>query len=129
MVQTITARSDGSVDVNTGTYSVLGDGASISSELQTKFNDIVAALSSSGGSEIHAERDTFREFEHIVKAAEVTENSFGTTISAADFDWIMSHIDTVAAEQEAIALATLLAEQEAAAAAAEQEAAAAQEPT
>ena len=128
MVQTITARSDGSVDVNTGTYCVLGDGSSISSELQTKFDQIVSALASVGGSELHSEKDSFREFEHIVKAAEVTENSFGTTISASDFDWIMNHVDTVAAEQEAIALATLLAEQEAAAAA-EQEAAAAQEPT
>lgn len=116
MVQTITARADGSVDVNTGTNFISGDGVDISNDLQTKFDAIVTALMASGGSELHAEKDTFREFEHIVTAGEVSNNSFGTTISSADFDWIMSHIDTVIAEQEAAA-AALAAQQEAEAAA------------
>ena len=124
MVQTITAWADGSVDVNTGTNLTFGDGVDISNDLQTKFDAIVAALMASGGSELHVEKDTFRQFEHIVTAGEVSDNPFGTTVSSADFDWIMNHIDTVIAEQEAAELATIQ-EEEAAAAAAE----AAAEPT
>lgn len=105
MVQTITARADGSVDVNTGTNFISGDGVDISNDLQTKFDAIVAALMASGGSELHAEKDTFREFEHIVTAGEVSNNPFGTTVSSVDFEWIMSHIDTVIAEQEAARIA------------------------
>lgn len=99
MVQTITAHSDGSVDVNTGTNNVLGDGVSISNDLQEKFNQIVAALVASGNSELHVEKDTFRQFEHIVTGGEVANHPFGTTISSEDFDWIMGHIDTVIADQ------------------------------
>lgn len=115
MVQTITARADGSVDVNTGTNFIFGDGVDISGDLQTKFDEIVATLTSVGGSELHVEKDTFRQFEHIIVAGEVFDNAFGTTISSVDFDWIMNHINTVTAEQEAAELAAAQAKAEAAA--------------
>jgi hypothetical protein len=109
MVQTITAWANGSVNVNTGTNAIEGDGVHISNDLQTKFDAVVAALMALGGSEIHVEKDTFRQFEHVVIAGEVFDNPFGATVSSADFDWIMNHIDTVLAEQEAAQLAAIQA--------------------
>lgn len=119
MVQTITARADGSVDINTG-KNFVSDGLSISNDLQTKLDEVVAALNASGGSEVHVEKDTFRQFEHIVIAGEVSDNDFGTTVSSADFDWIMNHIDTVISEQEAEQLAAIQAAEAVAAAEASQ---------
>ena len=111
MTKTITAFSDGSVNVNTGKYFVHGDGVDISSQLQSKFDQIVVAIGALGCSELHSEKDDYRQFEHAVFAGSVQANDFGSVISASDFDWIMSHIDE---ELDAAEAARILAEQQAA---------------
>lgn len=94
MVQTITAFSDGTFSVNTGDDSSDLLDFVISTELQEKINQISSALSAVGGSEVHAEKDTFRQFEHLVVGGEVVGNDFGTTISEADFDWIINAVQS-----------------------------------
>jgi len=94
MVQTITVRSDETAYVNTGTFSIpVGGEFPVSSELENKIQEISSAISAQGISELHSEKDTFREFEHTVKGGNVEQLSFGSTISVSDFDWIMQHVD------------------------------------
>jgi len=104
MVQTITIKSDGSVSVNTGSNFVQSDAFDLSIELQNKFDQIVSSVMSLGASELHSEKDQYREFEHIVVAGLVSKMNFGSTVSADDFEWIMSTIDTVIAEEKAAIL-------------------------
>ena len=111
MAKTITVFSNGSVFVNTERYFVDGDGVTISPELQSKFDEIVATSGAIGCAEVHSEKDEFRQFEHAVFADRVQPNDFGSVISVSDFDWIMSHID---AELDAAEAARILAEQQAA---------------
>lgn len=116
MVQTITAWSNGSYVINTGNLSTDGNGFTFSAELDQKISDLISAFSALGASEFHAEKDTFREFEHLVSGGDVSPGDFGTTLSASDFDWIMTKIDEeVSAE--------LLAQEQAMQEAAEAEAA------
>ena len=94
MVQTITTFSDGTFSVNTGNDSSDLLDFVMSEGLQEKVNQISSALSAVGGSELHAEKDTFRQFEHIIVEGNVVGNDFGTTISEADFDWIISAVQS-----------------------------------
>jgi len=93
MVQTLTVWSNGTAEINTGTNIQLCDGVPFTDALQAKLEAIESAISAAGISQLHAEKDTFREFEHAVTAGEVAANDFGTTVSSADFDWIMQHVD------------------------------------
>jgi hypothetical protein len=93
MVQTLTVRSNGTAEINTGNYTHVHGDRILTQELQEKIEAIEADISTSGASEIHIERDIFREFEHVVKAGEITNNPFGSTVSVEDFDWIMHHVD------------------------------------
>lgn len=133
MVQTITLKADSSFVVNTGINATSGDDISISIELQEKLNSISAALSSLGASEIHSEKDEFRQFEHVNIAGKISENSFGTVVSVSDFEWIMLQIDETyeaiaAAIAEEARLAAIAEEEAAAAAATEEGAVAAEQP-
>lgn len=112
MVQTLTVWSNGISEINTGTNALHCDGVAFTNDLQLKLDGIEAVISAAGISQLHAERDTFREFEHLRQAGDVVVNDFGTTVSADDFDWIMQHID---AEIEAQAAAAEAAAAEAAA--------------
>jgi hypothetical protein len=103
MVQTLTVWSNGTEEINTGTNFLLCDGVPFTDALQAKLDAIESAISAAGISQLHAERDTFREFEHAVTAGEVAANDFGTTVSVADFEWIMQHIDAEIAAQAAAA--------------------------
>jgi hypothetical protein len=99
MVQTLTVWSSGTAEINTGTNFLLCDGLPFSDALQTKLNAIEAAISIAGISQLHVEKDTFRQFEHAVKGGEVSDLQFGSTVSVADFDWIMQHVDVEMAAQ------------------------------
>jgi hypothetical protein len=102
MVQTLTVWSNGTAEINTGTNFLLCDGVPFTDALQAKLDAIESAISAAGISQLHAEKDTFRQFEHAVAAGEVAANDFGTTVSVADFDWIMQHVDDeIAARVEA----------------------------
>jgi len=99
MVQTLTVWSNGTAEINTGTNSLRCDGFPFTKALQAKLNVIESTISAAGISQLHAERDTFREFEHAITAGEVAANEFGTTVSVADFEWIMQHVDDEIAAQ------------------------------
>ena len=89
MVQTLTVWSSGTAEINTGTNFLSCDGVPFTEALQAKLDTIESTVSAAGVSQLHVEKDTFREFEHAVTAGEVAANDFGTTVSSADFDWIM----------------------------------------
>jgi hypothetical protein len=93
MVQTLTVRSNGTAEINTGNWVHVQGEIILTQELQNRIEAIEAEISSAGISELHVERDTFREFEHAVKAGEVLGLPFGSTVSVEDFDWIMQHVD------------------------------------
>ena len=103
MVQTLTVWSNGTADINTGTNFLLCDGVTFTDALQAKLDAIESTISAAGVSQLHVEKDTFRQFEHAVTAGEVAANDFGTTVSSADFDWIMQHVDAEIAAQAAAA--------------------------
>ena len=103
MVQTLTVWSSGTAEINTGTNFLLCDGVPFTDALQVKLDAIESTISTSGISQLHVEKDTFREFEHAVTAGYVAANDFGTTVSSADFDWIMQHVDAEIAAQAAAA--------------------------
>ena len=105
MVQTLTVWSNGIAEINTGTNLLRCDGIPFTDALQAKIDAVEALISSAGISQLHAEKDTFREFEHVVLAGTVAANEFGTTVSNADFDWIMQHVDDEEAAQVAAAVA------------------------
>jgi hypothetical protein len=111
MVQTLTVWSSGTAEINTGTNSLLCDGVTFTDALQAKLDAIESAISAAGISQLHVEKDTFRQFEHAVTAGEVAANDFGTTVSSADFDWIMQHVD---AEYPAWLAASLPSQEESA---------------
>lgn len=100
MLQTITIRSDNSYEVNTGSrvYDQIID--SLSADLSAKITSIVNSMLSDGIVEVHSEKDTWREFEHVRSASGVDVNDFGTVISSADFDWIVSTVDSIIADIE-----------------------------
>jgi hypothetical protein len=103
MVQTLTVWFNGIAEINTGVNFLLCDGKPFSADLDAKIEEIEAKISANGISQLHVERDTFREFEHAVVAGEVAANEFGSTISSADFGWIMQHVDAELAAQAAAA--------------------------
>jgi hypothetical protein len=105
MVQTLTVRSNGTAEINTGSnIHVYGEDV-LTPELRGKIEAIEAEISAEGISELHVERDTFREFEHAVKAGEVLNQPFGSTVSVKDFDWIMQHVDVEKPAQLAAGIA------------------------
>jgi hypothetical protein len=113
MVQTLTAWSSGVTEINTGANFLLCNGIPFTDALQTKLDAIGSTISAAGISQIHAEKDVFRQFEHVVSAGQVAENDFGTIVSSADFDWIMQHVDAeITAQVEAAAAAAAAAEVE-----------------
>lgn len=93
MVQTLAIRSDGTAEVNTGNTFWKWDGLPLTEALQGKLDAILALITSTGVSALHVERDTFRQFEHATIANRVEERPFGATVSVADFEWIMQHLD------------------------------------
>jgi len=103
MVQTLTVWSNGTAEINTGTNSMRCDGLPFTEALQSKLDAIESTISAAGISQLHVEKDTLRQFEHAVTAGDVAANDFGTTVSSADFDWIMQHVDSEIAAQEAAA--------------------------
>ena len=103
MVQTLTVWSNGIAEINTGTGTLRLDGVASIGDLQVKLDAIESTISAAGISQLHVEKDTFRQFEHAVTAGDVAANDFGTTVSVADFDWIMQHVDAEIAAQAAAA--------------------------
>jgi hypothetical protein len=101
MVQTLTVWSNGTAEINTGTNFLPCYGVPFTEALQAKLDTIESAISAAGISQLHVEKDTFREFEHAITAGEVAANEFGTTVSVADFDWIMQHVDAEKTAQAA----------------------------
>jgi hypothetical protein len=112
MVQTLTVWSNGISEINTGTNFLLCNGIPFTTALQDKLDSIESTISAAGISQLHVEKDTFREFEHVVSAGVVSGNDFGTIVLSADFDWIMQHVDDEAAAQAAAAAAAAYAEAE-----------------
>lgn len=106
MLQTITIRSDNSYEINTGLRATDQIIDSISADLSAKITSIVNSMLSDGIVEVHSEKDTWREFEHVRSASGVDVNDFGTIISSADFDWIVSTVDSIIDDIEARAADT-----------------------
>lgn len=102
MVQTLTAWSNGTVEINTGENFLLCDGVPFTTDLQAKLDALQTKFSSQGASQLHVEKDTFREFEHLVVGGLVKERSFGSTISGLDFQWIMQHVNSELAFREQV---------------------------
>lgn len=100
MVQTITIRSDGSYDINTGQVAVDQSIDIFSADLSAKITGIVNTMLSDGIVEIHSEKDTWRQFEHARTSIEVDAYDFGTKISASDFDWIIAEVKTAVEQAE-----------------------------
>jgi hypothetical protein len=69
MVQTLTVWSNGISEINTGTNFLLCNGIPFTTALQDKLDSIESTISAAGISQLHVEKDTFREFEHVVSAA------------------------------------------------------------
>ena len=91
MTQTINMKSNDVVEISgDGIFVANVEHATLPAELQSKVDSLHSALSAAGASEIHIEKDTWREFEHLIVAGEVFNNEFGTTFSSADFDATMS---------------------------------------
>lgn len=107
MVQTLTVWANGVAEINTGSHFVQCTGIPFTDALQAKIDAISSVISAAGVSQIHVERDLFREFEHLVVGGSVRDNPLGTTVSVADFDWIMQHINEEAAAHEAAAAAAI----------------------
>ena len=112
MVQTLTLWSNGYAEINTGENFLPCDGTPFTGSLQEKLDAIEASITASGASQIHVEKDNFRQFEHVVAAGLVSNNDFGTTVSSADFDWIMQHIDNELSARAAAAAAALISDSE-----------------
>jgi hypothetical protein len=103
MVQTLTVWSNGIAEINTGTGTLRLDGVASIGDLQVKLDAIESTISAAGISQLHVEKDTFRQFEHAITAGTVALNDFGTTVSSADFDLIMQYADAeIAAEAAAM---------------------------
>jgi len=109
MVQTLTVWTSGTAEINTGSSFLLCNGALLTEALQTKLNEIESTISAGGISQLHVERDAFRQFEHTVKSGQVAANDFGSTVSSDDFEWIMQHADAEIAAQEAADAAAAVA--------------------
>jgi hypothetical protein len=105
MVQTLTINSDGTAEINTGKRVLISSDAILSDDIQAKLEAIEAVIGAAGISQLHAERNTFNEFEHAISGGSVTSNPFGTIVSAFDFDSLMQQVD---AEAEAAAAAAAL---------------------
>lgn len=101
MVQRLTVWSNRAAEINTGTNFLLCDGVLRTDALQAKMDAIRSILSLAGIHQLHVERDTFREFEHVVAAGQVIAKDFGTTVSSADFDLIMQYADQEVVSQAA----------------------------
>lgn len=101
MLKTLSVWSDGKAQINTGLYIIECVAEPFTPELQDKLDEIRSAIISAGVSHLHVEKDTFRQFEHSVKAGQVTQYDFGSTVSSGDFDWIMQHVDVERAAMEA----------------------------
>jgi hypothetical protein len=98
MLQTLNMLSNGDVCINIGSANVDSDHV-YSQEVLEIIDAIQTTIALQGISELHCEKDTFRQFEHAVKGGVVTSNAFGTTVSEGDFALIMSSIaDQLAAE-------------------------------
>jgi hypothetical protein len=102
MVQTLTVWSNGTAEINTGTNFLQCDGVPSAAALQDKLDAIESTISAAGISQLHVEKDTFRQFEHAVSASGVAANEFGATVSAADFNWIMEHVDAEVLAQQLV---------------------------
>jgi len=115
MVQTLTVWSSGTAEINTGTNFLLCNGVPFTEALQAKLEAIESTISAAGISQLHVEKDTFRQFEHAAVAGKISANDFGCTVSSADFEWIMQHVDAEIAAQaaadEAAAAAAAAAEE------------------
>ena len=105
MTEVLNVKSDGSLEIQTASNSFNGGEYVLPADLQALIDQVSASLSDVGGSEIHVERDTWRQFEHLVVAGEVLANDFGTTVSDADFSQIMTLSDQLVADAEADAAA------------------------
>jgi hypothetical protein len=97
MIKTLNVKSNGSFEVNFGSYEVSGfvDDIGLPEDFLNKLSEIQSAILSGGFSEIHIETSEFRSFEHLRKSGAVIENSFGEAVSQANFDWIMQQKDAV----------------------------------
>lgn len=97
MTQTVKVNSDSSFEVNFGSYAVNSDLSDpiLPADFIASLQNIYDALLNLGGSEVHSEKGSFSEFEHIRKGADVLSNNFGTTVTVADFNWLMAQADAV----------------------------------
>lgn len=101
MLKTLTVWSNGTKEINTGANFLKFDGVAFTDALEEKMSAIGSTIAAAGISQLHAEKDTSRQFEHLLLGGEVLANEFGTTLSLDDFDWIMHHVDAEIAAQEA----------------------------
>ncbi|NIQ10022.1 MAG: hypothetical protein GWO10_09115 [candidate division Zixibacteria bacterium] len=101
MAQVLNVKADGSIEIQTGSNLFTHTDHLLSGDLQALIDQVTDSLNNLGASEIHVEKDTWRQFEHVVTAGEVTPNDFGTTVSEADFNQIMTLTDQLIADAEA----------------------------
>lgn len=92
MVQTINIKSDGSFELNFGSFSISGstNDEFLPASLLTKMEAIQGVVNQAGVSELHIEKDTFRTFAHTRKGQDVESHEFGTYVSNEEFTSIMS---------------------------------------
>lgn len=106
MVKTLTVRSNGTFEINTGLNVLAYSDEFLTPSIDSKIESIVNSISADGASEVHLEKDDFRRFEHLVVAGHVSSFDFGTVISEVEFDALMVEADEAVvaflAEQEAV---------------------------
>lgn len=104
MTQIITIRSSGLVDIDTGNYSVsitypLGYGVA---SVDNKLPSLINSLSNTSISMVHSEKSDYSQFEHITEGNDVFAQAFGTTLSEADFQFLIQEVETEESERARI---------------------------
>jgi len=103
MVQTITIFFDETFQINTGINFIDETNLPFTDEVDAKISVLQSAVAALGASQVHAEKDTFRQFEHVIIGGEVSGAAFGNTISSDDFAWIIQSVDEEIAARKAAA--------------------------
>lgn len=92
MTQLINITSDGSFSIAFGSVNLLGTTSDdfLPAQLLVKMRAIQDRINEAGMSELHVEKDAFREFEHARIAADTVSYDFGTNVSEEEFEAIMA---------------------------------------
>lgn len=92
MTQLINIKSDGTFSIAFGLVNLLGTTSDdfLPAQLLVKMRVLHDRINEVGISELHVEKDAFREFEHARVAADTITYDFGTNVTEEEFEAIMA---------------------------------------